>query len=103
MDKALRLVHGSFIAAAKLLDMEPQRFRNLVNYHPCLAQWRQRRRGRPSLEIGFQIRTRDESAATIPISVELLKHVWKGLTVTERLQFQEWVALQTSLADGLAK
>jgi hypothetical protein len=31
MEKALTLVGGSFIAAAKLLDMTPQRFRNIIH------------------------------------------------------------------------
>lgn len=55
IDKALELVQGSFLAAAKLLDMDPQRFRNLVNYHPQLKEKWGRRRGRQP-RLNFRLR-----------------------------------------------
>ena len=52
MDKALAIVGGSFLAAAKLLDMDPQRFRNLVNYHPQLkSKWGRSRGRQPQLKL----------------------------------------------------
>ncbi|MCD6050980.1 MAG: hypothetical protein K0Q55_2383 [Verrucomicrobia bacterium] len=52
MDKALELVQGSFLAAAKLLDMDPQRFRNIVNYYPQLkSKWGRRRGRQPQLQV----------------------------------------------------
>ncbi len=55
MDQALALVQGSFLAAAKLLDMDPQRFRNLVNYHPRLkAKWGRHRGRQPRLSFNLR-------------------------------------------------
>ena len=48
MEEALTVVHGNFLAAAKLIDMEPQRFRNLLNGNALLKRrWGKKRRGRP--------------------------------------------------------
>jgi hypothetical protein len=56
MDRALTLVSGSFVAAAKLLDMTPQRFRNIVNSNACLkTQWGHSKRGRPATTLNFYI------------------------------------------------
>lgn len=103
MDKALRFVHGSFVAAAKLLDMEPQRFRNLVNYHPSLARWRQNRRGRPAQKVGFFIQPFSQTDTAIPSGLELVKCAWKGLTDAERLQIKEWIGAQSSPGAVLTK
>lgn len=55
MEKALSLVGGSFVAAAKLLDMTPQRFRNLIHGHANLkAKWG-KRRGRPAETLAFYV------------------------------------------------
>jgi len=61
MDKALKLVSGSFVAAAKLIDMTPQRFRNLVHGHAALAKWRHSKRGRPESIVSFHIEPYDPS------------------------------------------
>lgn len=48
MDQALAAVNGSFVLAAKLLDMRPNTFRGLVFYHPELRlKWGHKRTGRP--------------------------------------------------------
>jgi len=55
MDKALALCNGSFIAAAKLLDMGPSSFRGRVYRNPSLREkWGCKQRG-PGVKIGFAI------------------------------------------------
>lgn len=57
MDWALNLVQGYRLAAAKLLDMEPNRFRNLVNYHRSLKEkWGRSNPGRPPGALNFKIK-----------------------------------------------
>jgi hypothetical protein len=58
VDGALQLVQGSFVAAAKLLDLEPQKLRNLVNWNPSLkAKWGKKRGGQR--RIGFSLNSVD--------------------------------------------
>lgn len=58
VDGALQLVQGSFVAAAKLLDLEPQKLRNLVNWNPSLkAKWGKKRGGQR--RIGFSLSSVD--------------------------------------------
>lgn len=55
IDQALVFVQGSFVAAAKLLDMEPRQFRNRINHCPWLkAKWG-KSVGRPPIRYGFEI------------------------------------------------
>jgi hypothetical protein len=61
IDKALTLVGGSFIAAAKLVDMTPKRFRNMVNCSACLkTKWGHKKVGRPGTSLDFHIRPYDD-------------------------------------------
>jgi hypothetical protein len=60
VDQVLNLVQGNFQAAAKLLDLTPQQFRNTVNSRPELkAKWG-KRRGRPRGSKSLPIRTHEE-------------------------------------------
>lgn len=48
VDEALAIVQGHYVYAAKLLDMDTQRLRNLVNGHPWLREkWGRGKPGKP--------------------------------------------------------
>ena len=93
MDRALSIVGGSFALAAKLLDVEPQRFRNLVNYHEALAKWQHSRRGRPVQEAvltvePFQDRAR-RAAWQGPV---LVKQIIERLPQVDQEALFRWLA-----------
>jgi hypothetical protein len=86
MDKALSLVGGSFLAASKLLDMSPQRFRNLVFTHKWLkAKW--------GKQPGFQGRLpfRIEPHSGDYLSAEVVQYAFQRLTKDEQTQVREWI------------
>ena len=69
MDAALSLTGGCFVAAAKLVDMEPVCFKNRVSYHPELkAKWGRKSKGRPKNLPAFRIVPFDAGANTVPTS-----------------------------------
>jgi hypothetical protein len=103
MEKALTLVGGSFIAAAKLLDMTPQRFRNIIHSNEVLAKWRHTRRGRPSRRLGFHINEYCYPPPLVPRDIEpsetatgfarsLRIRAWiLGLPAVDKVELAEWI------------
>jgi hypothetical protein len=76
MDSALAFVSGHFVVAAKLVDMSPQRFRNIVNRYPCLkAKWGKKKRGRPAEQIGFQIVPHDDTLDSFDELLETIREM----------------------------
>lgn len=48
IDQALRIVNGSFVLGARLVGMDPVKFKNTVNAHQSLkAKWGHKKTGRP--------------------------------------------------------
>jgi hypothetical protein len=102
MDSALALVGGSFVAAAKLLDMTSQRFRNLVHGHATLkARWG-KRRGRQAGSLGFMISPYRElhpglrplaSAAGFQHVLNLRQHIL-ALPRADQIDMRRWLATQ---------
>jgi len=92
INQALTLVGGSFIAAAKLVDLEPQRFRNLINHHPGLKkQWGQRR-GRSPIRTGLRIKPFvDVHVQALRQTVEFVKIVFRHLTPAEQEHVKAWI------------
>jgi len=89
MDKALAFTDGSFVAAAKLLDMSPQRFRNIVFKRPCLkAKWG-KRRGYPGRK--FQLPFRITPHGEDHVTAELVKECITLLSPEERSELRAWL------------
>jgi hypothetical protein len=89
MDKALTFTHGSFVAAAKLLDMSPKRFRNIVRGHACLkAKWG-KRRGNPGREyrLPFRIEPHHEDCVT----PEVVKECITCLSAAQQADVRTWL------------
>jgi hypothetical protein len=89
MDKALALCQGSFIAAAKLLDMGPSSFRGRVYRNPSLREkWGCKKRG-PGVKIGFTIeRVRDDRQFG---SLGCIRDLIEALSADEQRQLLLWL------------
>jgi hypothetical protein len=87
MDKALTLVGGSFVAAAKLIDLTPDRFRNLVNGNPALkSKWGRKKKG-PGIKLDFRIQP--YTGDHIPLT--LAKEYVQELLPHERAELLRWM------------
>jgi hypothetical protein len=88
VDKALALVNASFVAAAKLVDMTPQHFRNLVNSRATLkAKW-WKKRGRPPVTPNFRIDPHNEWRTITSFS--LFKAI-ESLPANQKHLFRDWL------------
>jgi hypothetical protein len=92
MNSALELVGGSFVAAAKLLDMTPTRFRNLVYYHKCLHEKWAKKRGRPSNSLKFRvIPCHGDAFPPARMGLDLAKLIVGRLSENEQRAFKQWL------------
>jgi len=94
MDKALALAQGSFIAAAKLLDMGPSSFRGRVYRNPSLREkWGCKKRG-PGVKVGFAIEPfRDDRQFG---SLGCIQDLAASLPAAEQRQLLLWLKAQGS-------
>lgn len=92
IDQALTLVNGSFVAAAKLLDMEPQKFRNAVNYHATLKNRWRKGRGRPRQVPSFRIEPFVEDRAKAALrEANLDREIVRLLSFVDRVELKAWL------------
>ncbi len=91
IDAALALTGGSFRASAKLLDMEPQEFRNKINHSKELkSKWgkpRGRQKGKLSFDIFDYDAQMDVGNWGPSLFVSLLSHA----TESDRQYIREWL------------
>lgn len=89
VNRALTVVGGRSVAAAFLLWITPQHLRNLVNYHPELAQWR-KPLGHPGNEskLGFPLGYFGEAAC---YTLDGIKTAIAGLGEQDQAQLREWL------------
>ena len=105
IEKALRLVSGNFVLAARLVGLKPAKFRNTINGHPALKErWGHTRRGRPrgrvcvkKVVFGFD----DFDRRASRFGPKLLKTVYRMLPLHERQEVLAWLQAQPEF--GLAK
>jgi len=101
MDKALKIVGGRFYLAAKLLDMEPKRFRALVNYNqPLKAKWGRKKIGHPPGRIALQITPyQDDDARHVHYGgADLVKRLFARLKESQQKEVEEWLAQRARVA-----
>lgn len=99
MDKALALCGGSFVAAAKLLDMGPSAFRGQVYRNPSLREkWGCKKRG-PGVKVGFTIEPfRDDREFG---NVRCIQDLIAALPSDEKRQLLLWLQEQCPEMDGV--
>jgi hypothetical protein len=96
VDAALVLVQGSFLAASKLLDLEPQKFRNLVNWNSYLkAKWGKKRGAQK--RSGFPIKPYKKPAPAPPLIPTAPGRIMEGAKtfIVNHLSNEELVELES--------
>jgi hypothetical protein len=91
IDKALSLVDGNFIVAAKLIDLRRRRLQNMVNETPWLKErWGKTTIGRPArAKPNFEIR---EYNAPNEIRVpQLIKIIADDLSLDQKVLLRDWL------------
>jgi hypothetical protein len=92
LDKALQITGGSLVAAAKLIDCEPWRAKNLIHHHKALREkWGRKQRGRPANRVNLQITPfRDDLAEAAWCGAEFAKGLIARLSPRDRQALAEW-------------
>jgi hypothetical protein len=99
IDKALALCKGSFIAAAKLLDIGSSSFRGQVYRNPSLREkWGRKKRG-PGVKVGFTIEPfRDDREFG---NVRCIQDLIAALPPDEKRRVLLWLQEQCPEMDGV--
>lgn len=99
VDKVLALCRGSYVAAAKLLDMGPSAFRGQVYRNPSLRQkWGRKKRG-PGVKVGFTIEPfRDDREFG---NVRCIQDLIAALPADEKRQVLLWLQAQCPEMEGV--
>lgn len=99
MDQALTAVNGSFVLAAKLLDIRPGTFRSKVFYHPKLRlKWGHKAIGRPPNCPKLQVQAFKDTPAHRATyrGVGFVMEIVSCLSKKPQIELQRW--LETKLS-----
>jgi len=97
MDQALAAVNGSFVLAAKLLDMRPGTFRSKVFYHPELrSKWGHKKTGRPPGSPKLQVQAVKDTPAhrAARRGVDFVMEIVACLPRERQQELQQWLAVK---------